>query len=922
MATVTETHPGWGDNPYIGPRTFSPAEAHKFFGRNREARNLIGMIVSHRTMLFYAQSGAGKSSLINAKVIPGLTHEGFEMLPVGRVSGQNGLDTDVENIFVYNLISSLHRKKEEPPIFSSITLSAFLDNLVQIDGVFAYDDQYVYPEDAELKPRVLLIDQFEEILTTNTPFWEERDVFFQQLGEAMALDDQLWVVMAMREDFIAGLDPYRHHFENGLRDRFYMQQLDREAALEAIMKPAEGAKRPFTPHAAEILVDNLREIRQRRTVGERFLGAYVEPVQLQAVCYQMWEKLKEHPGGQITVQDVEAYADVNEALINFYEDTIADTVANTDVSEPDLRKWFDVSLITQAGTRNMVYRGNKTTGELPTPIADYVKGKFILRENVRPGGIWYELVHDRFVKPILKANREWRKGQPLIRLAERWVKADRDAMYLLGRRQLAEYTKRNENWKALGPLIIAYAETSQKALAEADALEQEEVRQQELEQQRALAAAEQTRAEEAEKAAVRQKRLARVAIGVGIFALIASIVAFILLGFAQKAADYAVEQADAASAAQRTAESGATYAAEQSTVAFEAQSTAEADRDIASTAEAEANANREQLVIQIDDMMAAQAMAEEQANELSAALATQAALLEQLLAITATPYVIEITGTPVPGRTPSPIASLPLMQDLTTQLGNVRATQTAVAASVTAPQTVLIGISNRAVPIEAIRFGNGANKIVLVGGMHSGWAPGTVEVAEDMIEYFTENGQDIPEEVSLYVIPEMNPDSVPPDSSPPVGQLPGRLNANGVDLNRNWDCNWSSDPYISNVQVNGAGGKFPVSETESLALSNFLQEIKPTAVILWYAPSREGLVEPGGCPKATVSLSLAELYAEAAGYSYYESAIDDITEGDASNWLDSIGIPAISVVLPDYEDADFERNLTAVYALLDAYSEQ
>ena len=134
MAKVTVSQKKGDENPYIGPRTFSLDEADKFFGRDHEARDLIGMIVSHRTMLFYAQSGAGKSSLINAKLIPGLIHEGFEVLPVGRVSGQNGMNVDVENIFVYNLISSLHQKKEEPPNFSSLTVATFLDNLVCVDG--------------------------------------------------------------------------------------------------------------------------------------------------------------------------------------------------------------------------------------------------------------------------------------------------------------------------------------------------------------------------------------------------------------------------------------------------------------------------------------------------------------------------------------------------------------------------------------------------------------------------------------------------------------------------------------------------------------------------------------------------------------------------------------------------------------------
>ena len=95
-------------NPYVGPRPFSQADAGRFFGREREARDLTALVVSQRLTLFYAQSGAGKSSLLNARIIPTLRGEGFVVLPVGRVGGALPEDvTDVANIFVYNLAESI-----------------------------------------------------------------------------------------------------------------------------------------------------------------------------------------------------------------------------------------------------------------------------------------------------------------------------------------------------------------------------------------------------------------------------------------------------------------------------------------------------------------------------------------------------------------------------------------------------------------------------------------------------------------------------------------------------------------------------------------------------------------------------------------------------------------------------------------------
>ncbi|MCH7748851.1 MAG: ATP-binding protein, partial [Acidobacteria bacterium] len=62
MAT-TNDRPG---TPYIGPLPFGREDADLFFGRVREVDDLVSLTFAHRAVLLYAESGAGKSSLINA----------------------------------------------------------------------------------------------------------------------------------------------------------------------------------------------------------------------------------------------------------------------------------------------------------------------------------------------------------------------------------------------------------------------------------------------------------------------------------------------------------------------------------------------------------------------------------------------------------------------------------------------------------------------------------------------------------------------------------------------------------------------------------------------------------------------------------------------------------------------------------------
>ncbi len=49
-------------SPYVGPKTYTEEQAPLFFGRQREAQDLLARVLSERLVLFYAQSGAGKSS--------------------------------------------------------------------------------------------------------------------------------------------------------------------------------------------------------------------------------------------------------------------------------------------------------------------------------------------------------------------------------------------------------------------------------------------------------------------------------------------------------------------------------------------------------------------------------------------------------------------------------------------------------------------------------------------------------------------------------------------------------------------------------------------------------------------------------------------------------------------------------------------
>ncbi|GJM41160.1 MAG: hypothetical protein DHS20C20_14420 [Ardenticatenaceae bacterium] len=275
------------------------------------------------------------------------------------------------------------------------------------------------------------------------------------------------------------------------------------------------------------------------------------------------------------------------------------------------------------------------------------------------------------------------------------------------------------------------------------------------------------------------------------------------------------------------------------------------------------------------------------------------------------------TQTAVPTATALP-TSTPVLNEAT-----AAPEPTATFAAYGVAQT--IGTSADGRPIESYRFGFGTQTVVLVGGIHGGYEWNTIVLAYDMIEYFLANPDQIPTNISLYIIPSANPDGqfvvtgldgrfTSADVSSDI--RPGRFNGNQVDLNRNWACDWQAEGVWGDTVV--SGGAVPFSEPETAALRTFFLREKPEAVLFWHSKadgifvgSCDGLFQP--------SAEIAEIYGRASGYQVYDQFSAYPVTGDASDWLATQNIPSFTVELKTRNGTDWEMNLAGVGALLDYY---
>ena len=175
-------------NPYPGPRSFQKGE--KLYGRQRETYELLDLLIAERIVLLYSPSGAGKTSLIQAALLPELEAEGFRVLPPMRPSLEpSGENVKSANPYVLSLLLSLEEalpEDQQTPVseLAGMSLSTYL-NKHAVEGDDWHGD-------------VLIFDQFEEILTVDPTNTDRQVRLLRTGGRSAKRSGTLGVVLDAR----------------------------------------------------------------------------------------------------------------------------------------------------------------------------------------------------------------------------------------------------------------------------------------------------------------------------------------------------------------------------------------------------------------------------------------------------------------------------------------------------------------------------------------------------------------------------------------------------------------------------------------------------------------------------------------------------------------------------------------------------
>ncbi len=415
---------------YPGVTPFSTGQASIFFGREQDTSDLYRLIRREALVVLYGKSGLGKSSLLNAGIIPRCEKEGeytpltirfgawtenTEDLPLDRckkvlsekVNAPTLLEQllpDDDSLWTYAKAHQLHAQENG----SGGRILLLFDQ---------FEELFSYPEEAILAFR----QELSELLNTGLPLRFRRTLDRTELDLSEEQEDLLEmplearVVFAIRSDRMHLLDRLKDYLPTILRHTFELKALSEEDAKDAILLPAQAEgdfqTPPFayTDDALNHLLQYLKDPQDQR----------IEGILLQMLCEHYERRQVEAQG--VTLLDSPHIGDPKLVVKKYYDEKIEGLPTNKQISA---RRFIEEGLVSEGEAMRLSLHESYILQEFgieKSLLEDLVDSRLLRSEPYLRGGYTYELSHDRLVNPVLQA-RNQRREEEAKQEAERQAK--------------------------------------------------------------------------------------------------------------------------------------------------------------------------------------------------------------------------------------------------------------------------------------------------------------------------------------------------------------------------------------------------------------------------------------------------------------------------------------------------------------------
>lgn len=388
-------------NPYIGLRPYKESESQWFFGRDADRKIFVDMLLANRLTLLFAASGVGKSSLLQASVLPYLkdpTHENLDAVYCNNWAGNPMVSIRAATL------TALAARKRIPAEAMSTELSA-----LPLPRFFSLCSHF------SRQPLIIVLDQFEEFFhyhRSAPQFNDYKEQLVQLIGdESIAVS----IVISMREDFALSLNAFKPELPTILFNKFYrLEKLTRADAESAIVRPAEMVGFKYEPALLTALLTDLaareRIGRPGSLVAESALN--VEPPYLQIVCSQLFELDRNDPERTLRLGTYQSQGGA-QGLLASHIDRVT---AALSYPERKLASQCFSHLITRRGTK-VAHTADSLARELRVDrnrlelVLRELENARLLRSQSQDQQTWFELYHDLFSDSVDQWNERFKSRE-------------------------------------------------------------------------------------------------------------------------------------------------------------------------------------------------------------------------------------------------------------------------------------------------------------------------------------------------------------------------------------------------------------------------------------------------------------------------------------------------------------------------------
>ena len=433
-------------NPWLGLQSYKEGEV--LYGRDEDIRDLSHCVLNDTDTLLYGKSGIGKSSILNAGILPAARRLGY--LPIIIRLSHNDSLTYIQQINQaiigailceqIDIDTDTDESHLESKIFDGIDKSLLIREVtpcknIESESFYEYFHRHTFHNIKGDRIKLLIIfDQFEEIFTLQDDI-RKKKLFFSDLADLLndimpndlqvkvdfttefqeeikeddldnifddlnlgiennipryVFDNNIHFVFTIREDFLSEFEYYSATIPSLKHNRYNLRPLNEEQAAQIILRPIP-----------EIIDKSVAKLIIEKITGKKdFNIDGIPEIEVDAAVLSLYlNRLYDASEGLVITQELVEQKG-GEIISDFYKDALSE------ISVSSIEYLEEVLLNGQGRRENItiydaINKGNVSEYEINV----LCNKKKVLRQFNYAGDLRIEYVHD-ILCPIVEKHKE------------------------------------------------------------------------------------------------------------------------------------------------------------------------------------------------------------------------------------------------------------------------------------------------------------------------------------------------------------------------------------------------------------------------------------------------------------------------------------------------------------------------------------